>query len=222
MLLLLLTGGIQPGREGSTWHARWQRPQSDHSGCIGSADRFFAGLEDSYGLILFAIWARRHATSEILHLSRDTRRESIPRTLHLKSNAETTRPTRAHNTPRHPDRRRRPPAPFSFSSVKSCRRFAMTTLRLLTSARTTSAQFRFLTTFDFQAWFFPRFWRLELTSQKTAFISDSVSRTPRKVLEIFTHSILKRRIRYSILILKERYSGWKMVLFLIIKTLLQR
>ena len=95
LLLLFLTGGIQPRRRGSTWHARWQRPQSDHSGCIGSGDRFFAGLVDSYGLVLFAIWARRHATSEILHLSRDTRRESIPRTLHPKSNAETTRPTRA-------------------------------------------------------------------------------------------------------------------------------
>ena len=41
LLLLLLTGGIQPGREDSAWHARRQRPRSDHSGCIGSTDRFF-------------------------------------------------------------------------------------------------------------------------------------------------------------------------------------
>ena len=40
-MLLLLTGGIQPRREDSAWHARRQRPRSDHSGCIGSTDRFF-------------------------------------------------------------------------------------------------------------------------------------------------------------------------------------
>ena len=53
VVVVVFNRGILPGRRGSTWHARQQRPQSDHSGCIGSADRLFAGLVDSYGLTLF-------------------------------------------------------------------------------------------------------------------------------------------------------------------------
>ena len=95
LLLLFLTGGIQPRRRGSTWHARWQRPQSDHSGCIGSSDRFSAGLVDSYGLDHLPYGLGDTLRLKMLRLSRDTRRESIPRTLQPKSNAVTTRPTRA-------------------------------------------------------------------------------------------------------------------------------